>query len=66
MILVTRLNDEELYVNPHQIEFIEEKPDTVIKMVSDRKLIVKESCKEILSRIIDYRRKIGIMGNEID
>ncbi len=66
MILVTRLNDEELYVNPHQIEFIEEKPDTLIKMVSDRKLIVKESCEELVKRITEYRRNIGIMGNEID
>ncbi|MDH5681370.1 MAG: flagellar FlbD family protein [Spirochaetota bacterium] len=64
MIKLTRLNDSQLYVNPHQIEFMESTPDTIIKMLSDRKIIVKESCEDIIKMIIAYRKQIGIIGND--
>ncbi len=64
MIKLTRLNNTKLYVNPHQIEFMESTPDTVITMLSDRKIIVKDTCKEIIDQIVNYRRKIGIIGND--
>ncbi len=57
MVLVTRLDDSILYVNPHQIEFMESTPDLVISMLSGRKIIVKEKFDIILSRIIDYRTR---------
>jgi len=64
MIKLTRLNDSQLYVNPHQIEFMESTPDTIIKMLSDRKIIVKESCEDVIKMIIAYRKQIGIIGND--
>ena len=64
MIKLTRLNDSQLYVNPHQIEFMESTPDTIIKMLSDRKIIVKESCDEVIEMIVNYRKRIGILGND--
>lgn len=60
MIKVTRLNNQEFYINCHQIEFIESTPDTVISLISGRKVIVKEPPEVIIERIIDYRRKIGL------
>lgn len=58
MIRVTRLNQEEFYVNSDLIEFIEERPDTTISMDSGRKILVMESAEEVLRLILAYRRSI--------
>ena len=64
MIKVTRLNGSEFWINPHQIEFMEETPDTVIKMFSEKRIVVKETVDEVRARIMEYRRELGIMGND--
>jgi flagellar protein FlbD len=64
MIKITRFNGKELYINPHQIEFLEKTPDTIVTMFSDRKFVVTESPEEILERIVEYRKRIGLLGNE--
>ena len=58
MISVHRLNKEEFLVNCDLIEFVEETPDTVISMMSGRKLVVSESCDKIKRLIIEYKRQI--------
>lgn len=58
MINVHRINNESIMVNCDLIEFVEETPNTVISMVSGRKLVVAESCSEIRNLVIDYKRKI--------
>lgn len=60
MIQVTRLNGTGYWLNPHIIETIETKPDTTITLVSGKKIVVKESPEEVLARIIEYRKKLGI------
>jgi flagellar protein FlbD len=66
MIKLTRLNNIEFVLNAHQIETIDETPDTVITLVSGRKILVKENAEEIIERVIKYRQKIGGIndGNE--
>lgn len=66
MIKVIRLDDSVFYVNPHQIESLEETPDTVITLVTGKKLIVKNSIQDVLKSIIEYRRRLGssFAGNE--
>lgn len=64
MITVTRLNGTSFYLNPHSIEFMESTPDTVITMLSEKKIIVKEKCDEIIKKIIEYRKNINSWGNE--
>lgn len=59
MIVVSRLNDEQILVNPHLIETIEETPDTVITLTSGKKFIVKEPAAEVVKRIVHYRQTIG-------
>ena len=58
MISVHRLNKEEFLVNCDLIEFVEETPDTVISMMSGRKLVVSETCDEIKKLIINFKRQI--------
>lgn len=55
---------ERLYLNPHQIEYIQSKPDTTIIMLSGKKLVVAESYEEIFERIVEYRKLIGAFKNE--
>ena len=58
MIHITRFDKTVLYINPHQIEFMEETPDLVITMLSGRKIVSKDSFETVLKRIIDYRKRI--------
>ena len=64
MIKVTRLNGTEYYLNPHHIESIQIQPDTTLVMLSGKSLVVKEDVEEIISRILEYRKKIGGFKNE--
>lgn len=59
MITITRLNDREITINADLIELIEENPDTTITMTTGRKLIAKETNKEIIDKVIEYKRKIS-------
>jgi flagellar protein FlbD len=58
MIEVTRLNDTKLTINADLIERIEELPDTVIKLTTGNKIIVKESRQEIRNLVILYKKEI--------
>ncbi|MEI0530170.1 flagellar FlbD family protein [Brachyspira pilosicoli] len=58
MIYVTRFDGSVLYINPHQIEFMEETPDLVITMLSGRKVLTKDSFETVLNRIVEYRTRI--------
>lgn len=60
MVLITRLNNKGQYINPHLIEVIESNPDTTLTLVNEKKIVIKETVSELLKRIIDYRRSIGI------
>jgi flagellar protein FlbD len=58
VILVTRFNGSQLYVNAELIQTVEGTPDTVITLTTGVQLIVHESPQVILERIIAYKRQI--------
>jgi len=58
MIKVTRLNGTEYYINPHQIECIEIRPDTTLMMLSGKSHIVREEVDQVLGKIEAYHRRI--------
>ena len=58
MILVTRFNGSQLYVNADLIQTVEGTPDTVITLTTGVQLIVHEPPQVILERIIAYKRQI--------
>ena len=60
MIMVTRLNGKEFYVNPDMITFIEETPDTVVTLTDGKKLVVSEDAGRVIASIIEYRAKIYV------
>jgi len=59
VIEVTKLDGEQFYVSPHQIEFLDETPDTVLHMITGKKVIVQEDSDTIIDRIVEYRQRIG-------
>ncbi len=57
MIEVTKLNGTKISVNEDLIEIVEETPDTVITLLTGRKIIVKESRQEIRNLVKSYRKE---------
>lgn len=60
MIKVTKLNGELFYVNPNEIEFIEETPDTVISLKSGKKVLVSEKAQVVIKRMIEFFRLVNM------
>lgn len=61
MIKVTKLNGELFYVNPYEIEFLEETPDTVISLKSGKKVLVSEKAQIVIHRMIEFYRLANVM-----
>lgn len=76
MIKVTKLNGELFYVNPFEMEFIEETPDTVISLKSGKKILVAEKADVVIKRLVEFYRRTNMMpkfynkkddvGSEVD
>jgi flagellar protein FlbD len=45
-------------VNCELIEFVDERPNSIVSMASGRKVVVKETCDEIRDMVIAYKREI--------
>jgi len=59
MIRVTRINHQSILLNSDLIEQIETVPDTTIALTTGQRLFVQESADEIVSRIVEFRRRIS-------
>ncbi|MEA4896238.1 MAG: flagellar FlbD family protein [Oscillospiraceae bacterium] len=57
MIELTKLNDIPFVLNDDLIETIEETPDTTIRLTTKNYLIVKESMREVIAKVIAFRRE---------
>jgi flagellar protein FlbD len=67
MIKLTRINKQDkFWVNENQIEFMEETPDTILSMVSGRKVPVAESAEEISRLIFHLRYPVIIKRDSLD
>jgi len=64
MIKVTRLNGMEYFINPHQIESIEIRPDTTLLMLSGKHVVIRERVEAVIEMIVEYRKRIGGFKNE--
>jgi flagellar protein FlbD len=60
VIKVTRFNHTEVIINADLVEFIEATPDTVITMLTGKKVLVRENADEVMRRVIAYRQAVGI------
>jgi len=58
MIEVTRLNGMRMILNSDLIKTAEASPDTMLTLIHGEKLIVRESCDEVLEKVLAYRAKL--------
>ena len=56
MIKVTKLNGAELVINADLIEFVEALPDTIISLVTGKKIMIKESADVVIERVAEFKR----------
>jgi len=59
MIVVTRLDKQQMYLNPDHIICIEETPDTVITLFNGNRYIVVDRASTIISRIVSFRARVS-------
>ena len=65
MIEVTRLNGKKYWINPHQIESMEQNPDLTLTLLSGKKVVVCDTPEEVVNKVVEYRRRIGIWNQEL-
>lgn len=58
MIELTRLNGHPLLVNSDLIKHVEAIPDTTLTLVTGEKLVVLETCADVLTRTLLYRASV--------
>jgi flagellar protein FlbD len=58
MIEVTRLNGSLMILNSDLIKIAESSPDTMLTLIHGEKLIVRESCAEIVGKVLAYRAQL--------
>ena len=58
MIELTRLNGNPMVLNSDLIKTAEASPDTVLTLINGEKLIVGESCAEVMERVLAYRARL--------
>lgn len=58
MIELTKLNGAQFILNAELIEIIEATPDTVITLINGRKMMVKESVDDVVTKAVEYKKRL--------
>ena len=58
MIIVKKINGQEIVVNSDLIETVEFTPHAVLSLTTGEKLVLDETREELLRKIIEYKRAI--------
>jgi flagellar protein FlbD len=58
MIELTRLNGNPMLLNSDLIKTAEASPDTMLTLINGEKLIVRETCAEVVERVLAYRARL--------
>ena len=59
MITLTRLNQVEVVINCDLIESIESTPDTIVTLTTSKKLSVRESVDDVVSKVVAYKKRLA-------
>jgi flagellar protein FlbD len=58
MILLTKLNGSQFYINAELIQTVEDTPNTVITLLDHTKILIKESAIDVAEKYIQYRQRV--------
>ena len=61
MIALTRLNNDRFVLNAEIIRTIEQNADTIVTLTTGERLVIKESSKEVVRKVIEYGRHLRRM-----
>ena len=64
MVKLNRLNGAPVTVNADLIETVEATPDTIITLISGKKLMVVESVDHVIEQVIVYRRSLLVIAGD--
>ncbi|MCR4419891.1 MAG: flagellar FlbD family protein [Clostridia bacterium] len=59
MIKVITLDGREIILNAELIERVETVPETVITLVTGKKILVRDTVEEVVGKVMSYRRQVG-------
>jgi uncharacterized protein YlzI (FlbEa/FlbD family) len=66
MIDLTRLNGNPMVLNSDLIKTAEASPDTMLTLINGEKLIVRESCVDVIERVLAYRaRRLAAVSRQL-
>jgi flagellar protein FlbD len=57
MISLTKIDTSKIIINADEIETIDAHYNSTITLKSGKKIVVKESSDEIISKVVEYRQK---------
>lgn len=57
MIELTRLNGHKLYINSDLLKFAESSPDTMLTLVTGEKIVVLETCEEVIGLAAEFHAR---------
>lgn len=66
MIVLHKLNGSEVVVNAELIETLEPGPQTVVHLATGNKVLVSEKADEVVSKVVEYRRKVNASGKPVN
>jgi len=58
VIELTRLNGQKLYLNCDLLKYAETSPDTVLTLATGEKIVVRESCGEVVALTLAWRSQL--------
>jgi flagellar protein FlbD len=58
MILVTRLDGTQIYLNAELIQSVESTPDTIIHLTTNVMFLVRESAAVVVEKVVVYQQKV--------
>jgi flagellar protein FlbD len=58
MIELTRLNGHPVVLNSDLIKLAESSPDTMLTLSNGEKIIVRESCEQVVEKVLAWRAKL--------
>ncbi len=59
MIILHKINGQEVVVNAELIETLEPGPQTLVHLATGNKLTVREGADEIVAKVVQYRKAVN-------
>jgi flagellar protein FlbD len=62
MIQLTNFSGGQFYLNADIIQSVEATPDTVITLINNQKILVKDKAENVVEKVINYHRMVHNVG----